>query len=121
MKDVRPGRLEIEIETRTAGARTLAVIRARGEVDLNTADELATALYSEACADSDAVVLDLSEVPFMDSSGLKVLLVSGDGNGELSLILRPGSPVLRLLEMAEVTDRLPVFATEEEAVDAIQS
>jgi hypothetical protein len=57
----------------------------------------------------------------MDSRGLKVLLIQADGNGAISLILRPGSPVRRLLEMAEVAERLQVFATEDEAVDAIAS
>jgi anti-anti-sigma factor len=120
VNDVRPGRLQLDVETRERDGTTLVLVRARGEVDLSTADDLAATLRSRPCADSDAVVLDLSEVPFMDSSGLKVLLIHADGNGSMSLILRPGSPVRRLLEMAEVSERLQVFATEDEALDAIE-
>ena len=48
------------------------------------------------------------------------MLVAADGlESGLVLVLSPGSPVRRLFELAEVTDRLPAYATENEAIDAL--
>jgi anti-anti-sigma factor len=119
MKEASPG-LEISVDQRAAGAGQIAVVRAQGEVDLGNAEELAAALRSEACERSDGVVLDLLGVPFMDSSGLRVVLVAaGELTPALVIVLSPGSPVRRLFELAEVADRLPAYATEDEAIDAL--
>jgi stage II sporulation protein AA (anti-sigma F factor antagonist) len=120
MRDASAAGFEISVERRTAGTGELAVVRAQGEVDLGNADELAGVLLSDACTGSDGVVLELLGVPFMDSSGLRAVLVAADGmRPALVVVLSPGSPVLRLFELAEVTDRLPVYATEDEAIDAL--
>jgi anti-sigma B factor antagonist len=120
MRDASAAGFEISVERRSADAGEFAVVRAQGEVDLGNADELAGVLLSDACEDSDGVVLDLLGVPFMDSSGLRAALVAADGmKPDLAVVLSPGSPVLRLFELAEVTDRLPVHATEDEAIDAL--
>lgn len=49
------------------------VLRVRGELDLHTVPELRDALNA-AKADYLAVMLDLSEVDFMDSTGLSLLI-----------------------------------------------
>jgi anti-anti-sigma factor len=112
MRDASVGALDITLE-RDGDA---AIVRAEGEVDLDTAEKLAAALR-DARAESDSVVLDLLGVPFMDSSGLKTLLVNsaelGDG---LSLVLSPGAPIARLLELAEVRDRFQIHETVDQAV-----
>jgi anti-sigma B factor antagonist len=114
------GRLDLSVERRDAASGQLAIVRARGEVDLGNADELAGALHSDACETSDGIVLDLVEVPFMDSSGLRAVLVAASElEPELAVVLSPGSPVLRLFELAEVTDRIAAYPTEDEAIDAI--
>jgi stage II sporulation protein AA (anti-sigma F factor antagonist) len=120
MRSAAAGGLEISVEHREADSARIAVVRALGEVDLGNAEELAGALSSNACVDSDGVVLDLLGVPFMDSSGLRVVLVAaGELRPQLAIVLSPGSPVLRLFELAEVTDRLPAYTTEDEAIGAI--
>ena len=53
----------------------------------------------------------------MDSSGLKALLVgSADLGDRLGLVLSPGAPVARLLELAEVRDRFVIHDTLDEAL-----
>jgi anti-anti-sigma factor len=120
MREAPSGRLELSVETRNAPAGQIAIVRAQGEVDLGNADELAGMLHSDACQESDGVVLDLVGVPFMDSSGLRTVLVAArELEPELVVVLSPGSPVLRLFELAEVTDRLATYPTEDEAIDAM--
>jgi hypothetical protein len=56
----------------------------------------------------------------MDSTGLRVLLTASVARDRaLSVVLRPESPVLRLLELAQVADRVPLFETEDEALAAL--
>lgn len=76
----------------------LAVTTVRGEIDIATADELSAALDDVAA--EERVVVDLSAVDFMDSSGLAVLLRQSmrrrDAGGALQ-IRRPSESVGRLL------------------------
>ena len=120
MREAPSGGLEVSVERRDTAAGQIAIVRARGEVDLGNVDELAGVLHSDDCEKSDGVVLDLLGVPFMDSSGLRAVLVAaGELEPELAVVLSPGSPVLRLFELAEVTDRLAAYPTEDEAIEAI--
>jgi stage II sporulation protein AA (anti-sigma F factor antagonist) len=114
--------LQISAESRETGAGTFALIRAEGEIDLANADELGGALRAAAADQGSAVILDLRGVPFMDSTGLKVILIaSRDLDGPLAVIAGAGSAVARLLDLAGVADRVPRFETEEEALDALGS
>jgi anti-anti-sigma factor len=111
-------RLRIRTETRDLDAGVVSLIRVEGEVDLANAEELAGAL--RAGGDGAGIVLDLREVPFMDSTGLKVILIaSRDLDQPLNVVCGAGSAVRRLLDLAGVADRVPSFESEDEALDAI--
>ena len=93
------------------------LLRVSGEVDLATAGTLEDALTGAAGA---AVVVDLTEVPFMDSTGLNAL-VNGrraiqDAGGSIALVVTPQSPVARLLEITGMDDVLPTHPSVEDAV-----
>ncbi|HKG35796.1 MAG TPA: STAS domain-containing protein [Solirubrobacterales bacterium] len=112
-------RLEIAVEDRQADAGPVVFIRVTGEVDLANADQLADALRGDGVRDAAGVVLDLRGVPFMDSSGLRVLLMAVKEPAPVVTVIAPDSPVARLLELAEVTDRVPAYTDEEKAIDGI--
>ena len=113
------GGLEISIEP--AGTGGVAVVEAVGEVDLGNSDELVESVTA-AGAGGAAVVLDMAGVTFMDSSGLKALLLSTrDLGAGLAVVVAPGSPVERLVELAGVADRIPNFVSRKEALDALGS
>ena len=112
MRDASVGTLTISTE-RLDG---VAVVRAEGEVDLDNAEKLSADLRKAGAGDV-RVVCDLLGVPFMDSSGLRALLVALAELGDrLSLVLSPGAPVANLLELAEVRERFPVHPTPEAAI-----
>ncbi|MEV8100738.1 STAS domain-containing protein [Kitasatospora sp. NPDC085879] len=86
------------------------VVRARGEIDLHTAPSLRRAL-SAALESHRAVVLDLSEVTFMDCAGLGVLVRARNQAGRCGarLLLRgAGRCVVRLLRLTGLHLRLAV-------------
>ncbi len=79
-----------------------AGIKLTGELDLATAQQLREALA--AVASASEVVLDLSELTFMDSSGLAVLVSlagSRNGNGPI-VLLDPTPSIERLLAIVEL-------------------
>jgi anti-anti-sigma factor len=64
--------MDLDLSTRPVGDR--AVVTVGGEVDLETASQLGDHALDALREVSPHVVLDLSDVTFMDSTGLKVLL-----------------------------------------------
>jgi anti-anti-sigma factor len=72
------------------------VVRARGDVDMSSVPLLADAL--EAAPAGLRLVLDLSEVGYLDSSGLRCLVAARAVHDELTL-LAPSQPVRRVLEV----------------------
>lgn len=79
-----------------------------GELDMSTADELDAALRT--APDDEELTLDLTELTFIDSSGIQVLLryvASRDGRaGDGTLVLVGAAPnVRRALEIVGI-DRI---------------
>jgi len=99
-----------ELTTTLEAANGHGVLRLTGEIDLQTAEEFATALET-AQLRHEHVVVDLRDVAFMDSTGLRALLQAlrrTDGSpAVLELAVAPGSAVERLLGLAGVTDLFP--------------
>jgi anti-sigma B factor antagonist len=75
-----------------------------GELDLGTAPELEAVLASQ----SGPVVVDLRELSFIDLTGLRLLLEADARSRQDGMNLRfiPGRIVQRLLDVAELPDRL---------------
>jgi anti-anti-sigma factor len=95
-----------------AGSGGERVIRLRGELDIDSATDLERALLRSRPA-QQRVVLDLSELQFMDSTGLRVLLraraVAEEGRWEIVLRAVPPN-IRRLFDMTGVHDALPAEA-----------
>jgi anti-anti-sigma factor len=95
------------------------VVRLVGEIDLYNAAEVGTAL-DEVARDAPArVVVDLSEVEFVDSTALGTLIEARKqlGNGTLFLAAA-GAQVRRALEVAGLIDHFPVRDTVDDALSA---
>jgi anti-sigma B factor antagonist len=78
-----------------------------GEVDMATRDLLGAALRALVGEGARSLVIDLTDVAFMDSAGLAVL-AEQLGAGIQITLLRPQRPVLRALEISGLTERLTV-------------
>ena len=112
--------LSINTDTRAAGDGVVATVRVSGEIDLANADRLASALLSPDCVDASAVVLDLTEVSFIDSSGLAALLTGRKAlDSRLAVVLDEGSPVTRLFEIAGLESHLRTASSESAALAAL--
>jgi anti-sigma B factor antagonist len=90
-----------------------AVVVIRGELDLATAPDLDAALMELLDAGQD-VVVDLRELEFMDSTGLRALVAAhtrADGGEQTFVIVRPlpGGPIERILAIAGVESVLELI------------
>ncbi|MFC8718522.1 STAS domain-containing protein [Kitasatospora sp. NPDC057198] len=80
---------------------TTHLVRAHGEIDADTAPRLRRQLLRGLAAHPE-VVLDLSDVTFMDCAGLRVLVEArglADRKGGRLLLRGVGTPVARLLHL----------------------
>ena len=88
----------------------LVVLSCTGDLDLASADQLAGRLRTLS-DEHEPVLLDLDELTFMDSSGLRVVLQAAETSreGTWRFAMTAGSEaVRRLFDAAGVTDRLPI-------------
>jgi anti-anti-sigma factor len=94
-----------------------------GEVDISTATELTESLEAAMRDSVGAFVVDLCDVDFLDSSGVNVLLraraVLGQAERTLVIVCPPGA-ARRIFEVAGIADLLALFASRDEAADALQ-
>ncbi len=100
------------------------VVWVDGEVDIDNAGALRDFLAGElAHADITHVVLDLSAVTFMDTSGLHALMATSRRADlltcEFTLILEPGGPVTRLLELSRTSGQFRVHTPKPAAIPAV--
>ncbi len=101
-----------------AATSPVPVLAPTGALDLATSRGLQQRLAELAGETGLDAILDLSGVTFIDSVGLGVVLKAASRfhrQAKRLLIVAPAGPVLRILEFAGVSDRLPVVATVDEA------
>jgi anti-anti-sigma factor len=92
-----------------------------GEVDLSNAADLERAIAESVPNSARGLVLDLSALTYVDSSGIRLLLsLSGSlrwRGQELVLAVPPGSRCRRVLTLAGIGDSVALVTTPEAALD----
>ncbi len=113
-----PAIQEFEVSVRQGGACTIVAIH--GELCLSTAAALAERVAEASNGRSEQLVLDLREVTFMDSTGIRELLdaeaVAIAAGQRFAIVLEGGQPE-RVLELVGMTGR-PARMPAEDLPDA---
>lgn len=106
-------------------------VEVSGEIDLSNADRMAAALSEAAAADGSGVVADLTLCSFIDSSGVRALLLgleaasasrNGGGGGRAGprfAIAASARQVRYVLELTGLDRAVPVHASFESASRAL--
>lgn len=82
------------------------VVHLSGELDMAVVDQFDRALAS---VDGQQLVLDLSDLTFLDSMGIRAILRSATVNGHQGVLLRNPRPnVRRVLSVAGVNEAMGV-------------
>ena len=97
------------------------VLRVRGDLDLSTAPRLCGTV--ERTADNQRVLIDLSELDFCDSTGLRALVgvvreVEING-GKAALVVPPGGAMDRVLQLSGLGEFLHVAPSVDVALDRL--
>jgi anti-anti-sigma factor len=83
-----------------------AVVDVGGELDVHTCGTLEEAVQ-QAITDGGDVIVDLADVTFVDSSGLRTLIGlhrSAEERGGRLVLREPSRPLLRLLDLTGLQD-----------------
>jgi stage II sporulation protein AA (anti-sigma F factor antagonist) len=103
-------------------AQDVAVLTAEGYLDVDTATELQHHLANQLHHGRRHFLLDLSKVPFMDSSGMSIILRAYQEARDLPgsvHIISPTPAVRRILDLTGVSITVPVSESVEEAMARI--
>ena len=102
------------------------IVRARGELDISTVAQLARTLHvaaTGAARKPPRLVVDLMELDFCDSSGLRALIGAVKEvqvlGGRIVLAVEPGGALDRLLELSGLREFLRVSESVEIAVERL--
>jgi anti-sigma B factor antagonist len=90
------------------------VVAAAGELDLLTAPAFSAKINELVCRQPSDIVVDLSEVQFMDSAGLQILLSAErrvTRRARRLTVICPAGPVRRVIELARLTDVLGLVSS----------
>jgi anti-anti-sigma factor len=106
------------------GPDDVYVVRAAGEVDMSHEEELRSELRAAVEADTNGIVVDLTQCEFIDSSAIRALLLSREEKnrnpGSQGLAVAASSDqILRILEVMGLDKVLPVEPTVDQAAAAL--
>ncbi|MFV2179808.1 anti-sigma factor antagonist [Actinomadura sp. LOL_016] len=107
----------LEVTARAENGR--AVVRLRGELDIATADTLRRGLRDARRDHGDDLVLDLTDLEFMDSGGLSVIVAfykTATAAGGGVALAAPRPMIRRTLEITGLHRRIPVHGSLREAL-----
>jgi anti-sigma B factor antagonist len=109
---------ELSIDLKTEDGGDTLVFKLRGSLDLATAPTVRAALTDAADKNGHHLIVDLSQLEFLDSTGLSVLIGAhrraAERGGSLRLVVQDG-PISRLLN---ITGLVAVFAVYHSLTDA---
>jgi anti-anti-sigma factor len=106
---------QLSIETRTEPGGTL--LKLTGELDVATAPHLEREIASAASAHPKAIVLDLRDLDFIDSSGLRALISEherSEKSGRAFALVQGSKQVDRLMSITCISDHLRIVSAPED-------
>jgi anti-sigma B factor antagonist len=106
------------------GPEDAYVVRVTGEVDMSHEEQLRAELHRAVETDTKGIVVDLTECEFIDSSGIRALLLSReekqpDGDSETLAVAASSDQILRILGVMGLDQVIPIRPTVEEAAAAL--
>ena len=111
--------MDLRLRTRTLGRTT--IVDVAGEVELHSAPQLRAELLRACDTQQPCVVVDLSGVTFIDSSGIGVVvggLKRARERGGALVLVSPQPRVRRIFEITGLLAALPFFESIDSAVAA---
>ena len=113
----------VEIQIEQLEGDDVVVARLTGELDISGADSTGQRIAEAEPSSARGVVVDMSDLDFIDSSGVSMLFALarrvGSRRQELRVVAPAGKPVARVLQIVEFDRAAPVHADVDSAVAEI--
>lgn len=101
----------------------LSVASVRGELDISNSAQTGDAIATELQIESRGLIVDFSELEFLDSSAIGMLFSLarrlGERRQQLHLVAPRGKAVARVLDIVEFDSAAPVHDTLDDALSAL--
>jgi anti-sigma B factor antagonist len=101
--------LNFKLETETQG--TSALVKIRGDLDLQVVDQVTETLTRIESDEPELLVIDLSKLSFMDSTGMGVVAaahIRAREGGRRFAIVMPPAGVRQAFERTKLSEVVPV-------------
>lgn len=96
------------LDLRSSRDGDVHIIELIGELDLDGAPRLEEELQRVESTDVASIVVDLGSLQFIDSTGIRLLVMAAERSGEDRFsLLRGPKQVHRVFEITDLADRLP--------------
>jgi anti-anti-sigma factor len=101
----------------------VAVAHLHGEIDMSNARELGEAITRQVSNKALGLVLDLTDIAYVDSAGIQVIYELRERletrGQQMRLVVAPASPIVDALRIADVLTAVGSDATLEAALHAL--
>lgn len=112
-------------EVRLEEVNGALVAHLAGEVDLSNVEAVRATIIDRVSAETDAVVLDLSETTYLDSTGVRLLFELTQRlharRRQLRLVVTDEALVRRVILLTKLDEQVPLHDSVEDALAALQS
>jgi anti-anti-sigma factor len=118
MSEPEPNVLTVAVDRDAGGVDLVAL---RGELEFASGEPLSTA-FADLTGGPRRVVVDLSDLEFVDSSGVKMLVAAAravEDAGGTFVVAGPTATVRRVFDILHLADVLTVVETRQAALDEI--
>ena len=106
----------------TNTAEGVEVLTLQGEVDMHVSPQVRDALQAAFKKNTKGILVDLSDVPFMDSSGIATLVEGlrwSKNQGTRFMLVGLQETVNHTLKLAKLDNFFEIFSSQEDALGAI--
>ena len=97
-----------------------SVVRVRGRLDTATAPSLETTCSELIAAGAERIVIDLNELEYLSSAGIRVVLAAAkqlQADGRMLKVCGAQGIVLETLQLSGIPEIIPVCSTLDDALD----
>lgn len=116
--------METDLHIETANTKGIPIIRLNGELDAYTCAQLREEMIEVIENSSPNIVVDMSDVEYIDSSGLGTLVGglkrSSEKGGKIAVVCVAGQ-IRKVFEITGLEKVFPIFDDEAEALAAISA
>jgi anti-sigma B factor antagonist len=117
-QQVRPAESQLQVVITESPPGSSVIIAATGEIDMLTSPKLQDAITESLAKRPTALIIDLTEVRFLASAGLQLLIIAREDAGEdvRFAVVADGPATSRPIEITGINKLIDVHPTLDEAL-----